>query len=110
MIVRQKSQKKGTIMSARMGFARFLHDSEHYDCGLAHLSTVDAVHRTTIVGSPPSSTAKTVSRDARNWQLCTIGKPSVSQVVLPAGRLQGFYRHFVARAPLQGKCDSYIQV
>ena len=52
-------------MSARMDFARFLHDSQHYDLWPSHLSTVDAVHRTAIVGSPPSSTAKTVSRDAR---------------------------------------------
>ena len=48
MIFRQKSQKKGTIMSARMDFAIFLHDSDHCDNGLP---ICHAVHRTTIVGS-----------------------------------------------------------
>ena len=67
MISKEKSQKKVTIMSACMDFAIFLHDSEHHDSRPSHLSTLDAVHRTTIVGSPPSSTAKTVSRDARKW-------------------------------------------
>ena len=54
-------------MSARMDFARFLHDSQHYDNGLPICRPWMLCTAQPFVGSPTSSTAKTVSRDARNW-------------------------------------------